>query len=62
METPNLTLKSPKELQRELGRLREQLRDKRFKISQGQNPHVRELRVLKRSIAQILTKLTSHAR
>ncbi len=62
MDTPNLSHKSPIELQRELARLREQLRDRRFKVAQGQHPDVRELRELKRAIARLLTTLKPHAR
>lgn len=45
------------EAQRELGVLREQLRDARFRVSQGQLPNVRQVRSLKRDIARHMTKL-----
>lgn len=62
MDTPSLKQKSPVELHRELGRLREQLRDRRFKVVHGQQTDVRELRELKRAIARHLTALKSHAK
>lgn len=58
MDWNELKLKSPTELQRLLQEKRELLRDRRFKVAQGQHKDVRELRELKQDIARILTKVT----
>lgn len=57
MDWSELKQKSPTELQRLLQEKRELLRDRRFKVAQGQHRDVRELRELKRDIARVLTKL-----
>jgi large subunit ribosomal protein L29 len=57
MDYKELRQKSAPELQRLLAAWREQLRDKRFRISQGQHKDVREIRELKRDIARVLTHL-----
>ena len=57
MEFKLLLQKSESELQRQLANLREQLRHRRFKVSEGQHKDVREIRELKHDIAQILTRL-----
>ena len=49
-------MKGP-ELERQLGTLREQLRDARFRVSQGQLKDVRQVRSLKKDIARMLTRL-----
>ena len=57
MEYKELQQKSAPELQRLLASLREQLRDKRFRVSEGQHKDVREIRELKKDIARLLTRL-----
>jgi ribosomal protein L29 len=57
MNYKELKPKTAPELQRELARLRESLRQLRFKVAQGQHKDVRELRELKHDIARILTRL-----
>lgn len=57
MKYSELQHKSSTELQRQLAQLREQLRDRRFKVAEGQHKDVREIREIKRNIAQILTKI-----
>ena len=59
MEWNELKMKSPIELQRLLQEKREQLRDRRFKVAQGQHKDVREIRELKHDIARILTKTSA---
>ncbi len=56
-ELKELKLKSIGELQHLLVSNREKLRDLRFKDSQNQLKNVREIRLLKRKISQILTLL-----
>lgn len=58
MDWSELRQKSPVELQRLLNEKRDLLRDRRFKVAQGQHKDVRELRELKRDIARLLTKLS----
>ena len=55
MDITEIKQKSPVELQRLLQEKRELLRDRRFKVAQGQHKDVREIRELKRDIARILT-------
>lgn len=57
MEFKLLLQKSEPELQRQLANLREQLRSRRFKVTQGQHKDVREIREMRQAIAQILTRL-----
>jgi ribosomal protein L29 len=57
MDWSELKLKSSTELQRLLQEKRELLRDRRFKVAQGQHKDVRELRELKHDIARLLTKI-----
>ena len=57
MDYQQIKPKTAPELHRELARLREQLRDRRFKVAQGQHQDVREIRELKRDIARFLTRL-----
>jgi len=54
-EIKELKLKSVVELQKLLALDREKLRDLRFKVSQNQLKNVREIRNIKKRIAQILT-------
>lgn len=62
MEPQHLTGKSEGELQRMLKAEREKLRDLRFRISGGQLKDVRELRVVRKTIARILTALNAGKR
>jgi len=57
MKFSELKNKSSVELNRELTQLRANLRDRRFKVAQGQHKDVREIRELKTDIARILTRL-----
>lgn len=57
MDFKELKQKSAVELQRLLQEKREQLRDRRFKVAQGQHKDVRELRELKHDIARLMTKV-----
>lgn len=52
-----LRAKGRPELERFLATTREQLRDVRFRVSANQHRDVRELRELRRTIAQVLTLL-----
>lgn len=61
MDFKELRQKSPVELQRLLQEKRDQLRDRRFKVAQGQHKDVRELRELKHDIARLLTKMKQPA-
>ena len=61
MDFKELRQKSPVELQRLLQEKRDQLRDRRFKVAQGQHKDVRELRELKQDIARLLTKMKQPA-
>lgn len=54
-ELKELKLKSESELQRLLASNREKLRDLRFKTSQNQLKNIREMRVIRKKIAKILT-------
>lgn len=64
MEYKELKSKAEPEIQRQLAQLREQLRNRRFQVAQGQHKDVRELRELKRDIARLMTRLQelSHAK
>lgn len=57
MDFAELKGKTLAELQKLLAESRERLRELRFKVANGQLKDVREIRELRRSIAQILTKL-----
>lgn len=57
MDFTELKQKSAVELQRLLQEKRELLRDRRFKVAQGQHKDVRELRELKHDIARLMTKV-----
>ncbi len=57
MDYTELKQKSPVELQRLLQEKRDLLRDRRFKVAQGQHKDVRELRELKHDIARLMTKV-----
>jgi large subunit ribosomal protein L29 len=56
-ELKELKLKSEAELNRLLVSNREKLRDSRFKVSQNQLKNIREIRNIRKKIAQILTIL-----
>lgn len=62
MEPQHLTGKNEGELQRMLKAEREKLRDLRFRISGGQVKDVRELRLVRKTIARILTTLNAGKR
>lgn len=57
MDFKELQHKTPTELERELRRLRDRLRERRFKVAHGQQPDVREVREAKKDIARLMTKL-----
>ncbi len=57
MNLTELRQKSKEELQKILGDSREKLRQLRFNLSAGKVKNVREIRSLKKEIAQILTLL-----
>ncbi|MBI5466878.1 MAG: 50S ribosomal protein L29 [Candidatus Kerfeldbacteria bacterium] len=57
MDWNELKQKSASELQRLLQTTREQLRDRRFKVAQGQHKDVREVRELKHDIARLMTRI-----
>lgn len=57
MKYKELNQVSAPELQRRLTQLREDLRDRRFKIAAGQHKDVREIRELRGDIARVLTRL-----
>ena len=57
MEWNEIKVASPNELTRRLQSLREQLRDIRFKVSQGSHKDVRDIRETKLAIARILTRM-----
>lgn len=56
-ELKELKLKSETELNRLLASHREKLRDLRFKVSQNQLKNIREIRIIRKKIAQIMTLL-----
>lgn len=55
LEWKELQGMSPPDLNRELARLREEIRTIRFRISQNQEKKVRELREYRKTVARILT-------
>jgi len=55
MNTVDLKKKSFMELRRELAEKRDEARELRFKLAQGEMKNVRALRKVKKDIAQILT-------
>lgn len=57
MNFKELKIKSRAELQKLLSGYKEKLRDLRFKIASKQVKNVREMRRIKKSIAQVLTLL-----
>ena len=57
MDWSEINLKSPNELKRLLSERRDLLRHRRFKVAQGQQKDVREIREFKRTVARLLTKL-----
>ncbi|MFA6198484.1 MAG: 50S ribosomal protein L29 [Patescibacteria group bacterium] len=62
MKFSELQSKSVKELRLLLAELREKQRELRFKISADQHKNVREIRVVKKTIAKILTLLRREPR
>lgn len=59
MNTIDLHKKSIMELRRELAEKRDEARELRFKLAQGEAKNVCALRKVKKNIAQILTVLNS---
>jgi len=59
MEIKELKLKTEKELRQILNEFRDKLRDLRFKDANKQLKDVREIRVVKKTIARILTLVKS---
>jgi len=57
MEFKELKDKTEKELRQFLGESRDKLRDLRFKDANKQLKNVREIRLIKRTIARVLTLL-----
>jgi len=57
MELKELKLKTEKELKQILNKFRDKLRDLRFKDANKQLKDVREIRVIKKTIARVLTLL-----
>lgn len=57
MKFSELQIKQPVELHMLLAQYREQLREARFRVNARQLKNVREIRVLRKTIAQILTAL-----
>ncbi|PIS40482.1 MAG: 50S ribosomal protein L29 [Candidatus Kerfeldbacteria bacterium CG08_land_8_20_14_0_20_43_14] len=55
MDLKEIKLKSLAELKSLLAEMREKLRDLRFKLAQDSHKDVREIRVVKKTIARILT-------
>ena len=55
MTYKELQQKSPAELQRLLAQTRETLRAERFKVAQGQQKDVREIRTARQDIARMMT-------
>ncbi len=60
MKITELKQKSPKDLQRLLEENREKLRKLRFDLTSGKVKNVREIRMLRKDIARILT-IKQHA-
>jgi ribosomal protein L29 len=58
MEFKELKTKTEKELKQILNESREKLRDLRFKDANKQLKNVREIRVIKKTIAKILTLIS----
>lgn len=57
MKFTEIKNKSTAELNRELTQLRAALRDRRFKVAEGQLKDVRQIRETKTDIARIMTRL-----
>lgn len=55
MELKELKLKTEKELKQILNEFRDKLRDLRFKDANKQLKDVREIRIIKKTIARVLT-------
>lgn len=60
MDLKDLKKLSVKDLKKNLNENREKLRDLRFKISQRQHKDVREFRVVKKTIARIMTLINQN--
>ncbi|MDO8667614.1 MAG: 50S ribosomal protein L29 [bacterium] len=59
MEFKELKLKTEKELKQFLNEFRDKLRDLRFKDANKQLKDIREIREIKKTIAKVLTLLSS---
>jgi len=59
MELKELKLKTEKELKQFLNEFRDKLRDLRFKDANKQLKDIREIREIKKTIARVLTLLSS---
>jgi large subunit ribosomal protein L29 len=62
MKIKELRTKSPQELQNLLKELREKLRDLRFQIASKKLKKVREIRIVKKTIARVLTLLNQNTK
>lgn len=60
MKFSELANKNEADLQKLLTQKRDELRELRFKASNGQLKQVREMRVVRKHIARILTALNTH--
>lgn len=60
MELKELKLKTEKELTQILNEFRDKLRDLRFKDANKQLKNIREIREIKKTIARVLTLLSSN--
>lgn len=58
-ELKELKLKSVSDLQKLLNSNREKLRELRFKVSQNQLKNIREVRVIRKKIAQVITLINA---
>lgn len=58
----DLRKKTPGELGKLVGQLQDQLRSKQFESRSGQLKKVHEVKVLRRSIAKVMTVQAEHAR
>ena len=59
MKIKEIKQRSEKDLQKDLIEIREKLRGLKFDLSAGKVKNVREIRVIKKNIAQILTVLNT---
>ena len=57
MEQADIMNQTPAQLREELGKQREALRDLRFKVANKQLKNVRQIRVIRATVARLLTEL-----